>query len=155
MIPQLMIAIGGGRSGNTRDVIPALERLMKLMGRCFQIRDDYANLASDQYSSSKGFCEDLDEGKCSFVLLHALSHASSQVREILRHMMFQRRAAGHAEQAEKELMLRLMKEAGSLDETVDVLRTLQDEILAELDKIEAHTGRPNPLLRRLISALSV
>ena len=154
MIPQLMKATsssGDGISG----VVPPLENFMTLLGRYFQIRDDYANLASDKYSISKGFCEDLDEGKCSFVLLHALNHSSPSAREILRHIMFQRRAAGHTELAQKELTLRLMKEAGSLNYTLHVLGLLQDEILVELDKIEAHTGTPNPLLRQLISALVV
>ncbi|KAE8387106.1 isoprenoid synthase domain-containing protein [Aspergillus alliaceus] len=154
MIPQLMIATSSSSDGIS-DVISPLERFMTLLGRYFQIRDDYANLASDKYSISKGFCEDLDEGKCSFVLHHALNHSSPSAREILRHMTFQRRAAGHAERAQKELMLRLMKEAGSLNHTLHVLGLLQHEILVELDKIEAHTGTPNLLLRQLINALAV
>ena len=40
-----------------------LKPLLDTLGLFFQIRDDYANLHSKEYSENKSFCEDLTEGK--------------------------------------------------------------------------------------------
>jgi geranylgeranyl diphosphate synthase type 3 len=44
-----------------------IKRLMLLIGRFFQIRDDYINLTCPKYWRLKGFCEDFDERKVSYV----------------------------------------------------------------------------------------
>jgi geranylgeranyl pyrophosphate synthase len=49
--------------------LPELDRLATLLGRFYQVRDDYLNLQSDDYSEQKGFCEDLDEGKFSYPIV--------------------------------------------------------------------------------------
>ncbi|XP_066553118.1 geranylgeranyl pyrophosphate synthase isoform X2 [Amia ocellicauda] len=69
-------------SDNQQDLKPLLDTL----GLFFQIRDDYANLNSKEYSENKSFCEDLTEGKFSFPTIHAIwSHPeSTQVLNILR-----------------------------------------------------------------------
>ncbi|KAM3426896.1 hypothetical protein MY4824_009761 [Beauveria thailandica] len=46
--------------------------LVNLVGLIFQIRDDYINLKSDEYSQHKGMCEDLTEGKFSFPVIHSI-----------------------------------------------------------------------------------
>jgi geranylgeranyl diphosphate synthase type 3 len=61
-----------------RDYIP----LVNLVGVYFQIRDDYMNLQSDEYSVHKGFAEDLTEGKFSFPVVHGI-HADKSNRKIL------------------------------------------------------------------------
>ena len=38
----------------------------------FQIRDDYINLADEEYMKIKTFCEDLTEGKFSFPIIHCI-----------------------------------------------------------------------------------
>ncbi|KAL1263676.1 hypothetical protein QQF64_006415, partial [Cirrhinus molitorella] len=65
-----------------RDLKPLLDTL----GLFFQIRDDYANLNSKEYSENKSFCEDLTEGKFSFPTIHAIwsRPESTQVQNILR-----------------------------------------------------------------------
>ncbi len=45
---------------------------MNLIGIIFQIRDDYQNLSSPEYSHNKGLCEDLTEGKFSFPIIHSI-----------------------------------------------------------------------------------
>ena len=51
-----------------RDCVP----LVNIIGLIFQIRDDYMNLSSPQYSQNKGLCEDLTEGKFSFPIIHSI-----------------------------------------------------------------------------------
>ena len=83
---------------------------MTLLRRYFQIRDDYTNLVSEQviwpssivgyiqfparestngglsaqYKKTKGFAEDPDEGKYSFILIHALNNASYKDETLLQ-----------------------------------------------------------------------
>jgi geranylgeranyl diphosphate synthase type 3 len=52
----------------SRDCVP----LVNLIGIIFQIRDDYQNLSSPEYSQNKGLCEDLTEGKFSFPIIHSI-----------------------------------------------------------------------------------
>ncbi|KAL8639356.1 MAG: hypothetical protein Q9228_003600 [Teloschistes exilis] len=53
---------------NETDYIP----LVNLVGLYFQISDDYLNLNSATYTTNKGLCEDLTEGKFSFPVIHAI-----------------------------------------------------------------------------------
>ncbi|KAI4150687.1 MAG: hypothetical protein L6R39_002202, partial [Caloplaca ligustica] len=53
---------------NETDYVP----LVSVIGLLFQIRDDYLNLNSETYTSNKGLCEDLTEGKFSFPIIHAI-----------------------------------------------------------------------------------
>ncbi|KAJ3021384.1 UNVERIFIED_CONTAM: Geranylgeranyl pyrophosphate synthase [Siphonaria sp. JEL0065] len=53
--------------GGMRDFVP----LVDMLGIHFQIRDDYLNLVSEEFTSNKGYAEDLTEGKFSYpVILH-------------------------------------------------------------------------------------
>ncbi|KAJ3289729.1 Geranylgeranyl pyrophosphate synthase [Rhizoclosmatium sp. JEL0117] len=58
----------------TRDFVP----LVDMLGIHFQIRDDYLNLISDEFTNNKGFAEDLTEGKFSFPVVQHIqtTHAS-------------------------------------------------------------------------------
>jgi geranylgeranyl diphosphate synthase type 3 len=60
------------------DYIP----LVNLIGVYFQIRDDYMNLESTDYTDNKGFAEDLTEGKFSFPIVHAV-RADTSNRQVL------------------------------------------------------------------------
>ena len=90
MLARLMTAVSplGSR--------PCIDRLATLFGRYFQIRDDYQNLTSAEYSAQKGFAEDLDEGKYSLTLIHALQSLPKQEARLMRNMLTQRRLMGHA-----------------------------------------------------------
>ncbi|OQD69888.1 hypothetical protein PENPOL_c002G00325 [Penicillium polonicum] len=46
-----------------------ISQFATLLGRHFQIRDDYQNLQSED---DKGFCDDLDEGKLSFPVISSM-----------------------------------------------------------------------------------
>jgi len=65
-------------SSSDIDYVP----LVNLIGVYFQIRDDYMNLQSTQYSTNKGYCEDLTEGKFSFPVIHAI-RADDSNRQVL------------------------------------------------------------------------
>ncbi|KAI1454034.1 terpenoid synthase [Annulohypoxylon moriforme] len=148
MISKLMVA----RSRSSSKP-PHLDRLMTLFGRLFQIRDDYANLVSDQYTGTKGFCEDLDEGKCSFILIKTLEMASPRQRAIMRSLLMERQATKCVGREHKNLLLTIMEDSGSLRYTSEVLSMLCDEVLLELRHVEHDTGIQNPAMIRIIESL--
>jgi geranylgeranyl pyrophosphate synthase len=69
-----------------------IEGFTTLVGRYFQIRDDYQNLCSPGYASQKGFCEDLDEGKFSLPLIHTLEHTKDKI--LLQALLLERKQKG-------------------------------------------------------------
>ena len=58
-------------------------KLTAVLGLYFQIRDDYLNLCSKEYSDNKSYCEDLTEGKFSFPIIHAVQNEKDD-RQVLR-----------------------------------------------------------------------
>ncbi|KAM5369589.1 hypothetical protein ACJZ2D_008948 [Fusarium nematophilum] len=65
---RLGIKLMAAESSVQTDCVP----LVNLIGLVFQIRDDYMNLSSKEYSHNKGMCEDLTEGKFSFPVIHSI-----------------------------------------------------------------------------------
>lgn len=65
---RLAVKLMQAESKNLKDCVP----LVNLIGIIFQIRDDYQNLSSPEYSHNKGLCEDLTEGKFSFPIIHSI-----------------------------------------------------------------------------------
>ncbi|CAN9134015.1 unnamed protein product [Alternaria alternata] len=130
-----------------------IEELVSCIGIQYQVRDDYQNLHSPEYSAQKGFCEDLDEGKMSFPLVHALKNCedNAELYELLR----QRRDIGYLSDEQKKLLLGQLDRAGSMKYTRDTLRRLQGEIHAGLKRVEDVTGRENWILRALLQRLEV
>ncbi|KAL2129754.1 hypothetical protein VTI74DRAFT_7344 [Chaetomium olivicolor] len=133
-----------------------LARFMTLLGRLFQIRDDYMNLTS----AEKGFCEDLDEGKYSLPLIHALGRAGGHKRSegntgdamLLRNMLAQRHMAGRMSLDQKQLFLELLKARGSLEYT----RQAMDALQVELRGLAEQMGMlKNDMLRGLLEVLKV
>ena len=64
-----------------------LDRITVLLGRFFQVRDDYMSLKSSGYTEQKRFCEDLDEGKYPFPiagLINACPDAKRSIASMLR-----------------------------------------------------------------------
>ncbi|KAJ3067466.1 Geranylgeranyl pyrophosphate synthase [Podochytrium sp. JEL0797] len=64
---RLAVRMMQAASQEKRDFVP----LVDMLGIHFQIRDDYLNLVSEEFTSNKGFAEDLTEGKFSYpIILH-------------------------------------------------------------------------------------
>ncbi|KAI9036032.1 uncharacterized protein KD926_002511 [Aspergillus affinis] len=145
---QLMQIDAGAQSNDN------LRHLITLIGRYYQIRDDYQNLASEEYTAKKGFCDDLSEGKFSFPLIHLLQQSSNA--GVLRRLPIFGKEGQRDEVTEetKLFILEEMKTAGSLGHTLDVLNQLFDSILATLDTVEAEMGT-NKKLRCLILLLKL
>lgn len=134
----------------------ALGRLALLFGRFFQIRDDYMNFGD--YAAQKGFCEDLDEGKFSFPVVHCLANCPEYRGHILG--VFRQRPAvppATATPLSKETKTHLvgcLVRSGSLDHTLGCLREMERELELEIDALERLAGEANPMLRICLARLS-
>ncbi len=83
-----------------------------------------------QYTKQKGFYEDLDEGKYSLPLIHALGQCGNTAKDdaLLRNLLSQRHVARRMSIEQKQLFLEYLNAQGSLDYTRLALDALQFEL---------------------------
>jgi geranylgeranyl diphosphate synthase type 3 len=110
----------------------------------FQIRDDYINLADEEYMKSKSFCEDLTEGKFSFPIIHCIraDPEDTRVLSILKKKTEDIEVKRYAQ--------RLLLEKGSLTYTIAMCHKLKKELVEQTLRL----GGNEPLLK-LVELLDV
>ena len=100
------------------------------LSRLFQIRDDYINLCDPNYWKEKGFCEDFDEQKISYIIV-MLNNNKVQNYNIINELLFK----NHKSVEDKVNLLLLIYYSDVLDLVYDVMVKLKTEIL-EIINIE-------------------
>jgi geranylgeranyl pyrophosphate synthase len=141
------------RSRSPHQIKFDFDKLVFLFGRYFQIRDDYQNLTALDYTNQKGYCEDLDEGKYSLPLIHAL-HCTSRGM-LLRGLLQRRKVEGKLTREQKDLILFELRATGSFEYTLRTLRSLHAEIDSEIKRLERTIGKDNFELRLLLNVLQI
>lgn len=113
----------------------------------------YSILTLLQYTSLKGLCEDFDEGKLPFPLIHCLNMHFDAVKlyEVLR----QRQDQGCMSTLLKRLVLKYLKESNSVEYTRDKLQSLERQITGEIARLESMTGKENWILRLCMEKLYI
>ncbi|KAJ5904908.1 Terpenoid synthase [Penicillium subrubescens] len=127
--------------------------LAQLLGRWYQVRDDYLNLQEAGYAKKKGFCEDLDEGKFSYPIVRC---CADPVRKDIVIGLLDRRDTPEVPNLPLENKLQildLIEKAGAIHETWRLIYQLQDKVQEEIGRLEAVLGEANPILRVLIKVL--
>ncbi|KAI0740661.1 terpenoid synthase [Earliella scabrosa] len=119
--------------------------LVNLFGVYFQIRDDYMNLQSTQYTANKGFAEDLTEGKFSFPIVHGV-RADTSNRQILN--VLQKRPTTPT--LKTHVISYLRDHTKSFDYTLGIMNDLETQIKAEITSLGG-----NPTLEKIMQALHV
>eukprot|EP00038_Savillea_parva_P026444 m.54149 g.54149 ORF g.54149 m.54149 type:complete len:311 (-) comp7508_c0_seq3:236-1168(-) len=117
--------------------------LLDILGLHFQIRDDYANLLSDEYAMNKSFAEDFTEGKFSFPIIHSIKATPKNhtVINILRQ---------RTDDVDlKNFAVSCIRKTGSFEYTERVLRDLETQGLAEIERLGG-----NAMLVALFAKLS-
>ncbi|KAJ5648150.1 Terpenoid synthase [Penicillium lividum] len=148
MMVQLMQANGKASPASDR-----LSTLARLLGRWYQIRDDYMNLQGEEYSKAKGFCEDLEEGKMSYPIVKSCEK-SENVKTIIFGIFREARATNSKmKHGNKLAILHAMSSVSALSDTFDYIQQLQKQIEQEIREIEVLTGNSNPELLLLVEAL--
>ncbi|CAG8893094.1 unnamed protein product [Penicillium egyptiacum] len=130
-----------------------VSKFMTELGRFFQVRDDYQNLTSAEYTNCKGFCEDLDEGKLSFPIIHALRETDPEPE--IQAILEQRKRTNHLTYELKRLILDRLRENGSLDHTFRMLQDMYVAVWRELERLEVATGQKNWMLRMMLQRLKL
>ena len=106
-----------------------------------------------QYASQKGFCEDLDEGKFSIIVVHYMNTQMGDIR--LREVMQQRREEGCLSMPLKQIVLRDLKASKSMEYTQNMLKQMETQIDCLIGRVESLTGRENWVMRLCMQTLSM
>ncbi|GAA92555.1 geranylgeranyl diphosphate synthase [Aspergillus luchuensis IFO 4308] len=109
--------------------------LADLLGVIFQIRDDYQNLQSGLYTKNKGFCEDLTEGKFSFLIIHSIN--SNPNNHHLLNILRQR----SEDDSVKKYAVEYINSTGSFDYCRERLASLLEEADHMVKKLENEAGQ--------------
>ncbi|KAG8951587.1 geranylgeranyl pyrophosphate synthetase [Tulasnella sp. 424] len=138
---RLAIKLMMAKSASDVDYVP----LVNLIGVYFQIRDDYMNLQSNEYTDNKGYCEDLTEGKFSFPIIHSI-HANSSNRQVLNVL-----AKRPSTPTMKRYAVNYMRDrTASFEYTRGVLDKLDRQARDEVARLGG-----NPKLEAILDALQV
>ncbi|RAL03304.1 terpenoid synthase [Aspergillus ibericus CBS 121593] len=108
--------------------------LADLLGIIFQIRDDYQNLQSGLYTKNKGFCEDLTEGKFSFLIIHSI-HSNPNNQHLL-NILRQR----SEDDAVKKYAVEYIQSTGSFEYCRERLAALLEEADQLVKELECEVG---------------
>ncbi|KAI1778200.1 isoprenoid synthase domain-containing protein [Hypoxylon cercidicola] len=128
---RLAIKLMQAESGVLIDCVP----LVNLLGILFQIQDDYRNLSSPEYGQNKGFCEDLTEGKFSFLIIHSIRSNPSNLQ--LLNILKQKTTDDEV----KRYAVKYMESTGSFEYTKKVITTLTERARKMADEIDEGKGK--------------
>ena len=108
--------------------------LVNLIGLIFQIRDDYMNLRSTDYTHNKGICEDLTEGKFSFPVIHSIrsNPQNLQLINILKQKSNDEKV--------KEYAVSYMESTGSFDYCKVTLKNLIEKASVMIQNLDNGAG---------------
>ncbi|KAI5981298.1 isoprenoid synthase domain-containing protein [Pisolithus marmoratus] len=108
-----------------------------------QIRDDYMNLQSKEYTDTKGLADDISEGKFSFPIIHGIREKpeNTLIMDILKQRP-------KTPTLKHQAIAYLKDTTRSFDYTLCVMRTLEKLIREEITKLGG-----NPMLETLLERL--
>ncbi|XP_018339613.1 PREDICTED: geranylgeranyl pyrophosphate synthase-like [Trachymyrmex septentrionalis] len=117
--------------------------LVDTMGLYRQIYDDYYNLRHNK-TNENSYCDDLTEGKMSFLIIHALRNNPDDKKII--NILRQRSKNIEV----KRYCIKILENYGSFKYAKDVLDKLEKKLRTEIDRLGG-----NPLFEQLMDDLSM
>lgn len=128
----------------TRECVP----LVNLIGLLFQIRDDFMNLSSTEYTDNKGLCEDLTEGKFSFPIIHSIrsNPQNLQLINILKQKT--------TDDVVKRYAVSYMESTGSFQYCIKTMRDLHEKSIVMTEDMDQGSGR-GAAVRKILDKLVV
>ncbi|EME87121.1 uncharacterized protein MYCFIDRAFT_132843 [Pseudocercospora fijiensis CIRAD86] len=131
----------------------SLLRFCLLLGRFFQIRDDFQNITSHEYTKQKGFCEDLDCGTYTIPLIYTIAQEPHNI--LLQNLLSTRLADGALDDAQKSLILEQMELKETNKYLKKILSLLHNELMAELQFLSDLFASENLYIKLMLLKLGV
>lgn len=105
------LAIGAVLAGADKKDADILLQYGILLGRAFQIKDDFIGMFSDEKKIGKSTLTDLQEAKKTILIWHAYNHSPSGTRKTIKSLLSKK----NADMNDLLRMQRIITGAGSLD----------------------------------------
>ncbi len=139
------LKIGGIVSKASSETISLLEEYGYNMGIAFQIYDDILGVIADEKKLGKPLYSDIREGKKTIIVIHALSKANAEDREILLS------ALGKRDATIRELAsaVEVLRRTGSIDYARRKATYYAKNAISKLNKIKSHDEEALEMLREL------
>ncbi|XP_018050276.1 PREDICTED: geranylgeranyl pyrophosphate synthase-like [Atta colombica] len=116
-----------------------ISSLAYTMGLYRQIHDDYCNLRYDENTNENSYCDDLTEGKMSFLIIHALRNNPDDKKII--NILRQRSKSIEV----KRYCVKILESYDSFKYAKDVLDELETKMRTEVDRLGG-----NPIFIKLL-----
>ena len=142
------------QSEATKNVTLNIDTLMNLLGRYYQLRDDYQDITGTSAGKSTTY-NDLDQGTFTLPVIHALSAQENTGSTELLNILQSRSRTNGMSPAMKMLTMKVIEEVGSLKYTKAILADTYEDLKNEQDRVEESAGSKNWILRLLLSQLKI
>ncbi|KYN21739.1 Geranylgeranyl pyrophosphate synthase [Trachymyrmex cornetzi] len=116
--------------------------LASTLGLYRQIYDDYSNLRYDKDINENSYCDDLTEGKMSFLIIHALRNNPDDQKIIIIQDILRQRSKNIEV---KRYCVKVLESYGSFKYAKEVLDELEKKIRTEIDRLGG-----NPIFVKLM-----
>lgn len=133
MSAELGAIIGGASDVQRRALISYAEHI----GRAFQIQDDLLDVVADEKEFGKSIGGDILEGKKTYLLVRALSHAQGEDLDLLMQVVRREVRDAAIVPRVRDIYARI----GVLDEARDRIRIHTDDAIHALDALPAGDSR--------------
>ena len=125
------VEIGGYAVGAGSEKLEAIREYARLLGLCFQIKDDVFDYFHDEDVVGKPTGNDLREGKVTLPLLYALEHCSGE--ECVSMWDLTRKE--NLSEDEIAALIEFAKREGGIEYSYKVMEDLRTKAFEELDKL--------------------
>lgn len=140
-----------GKTFSDPSVNYKINDFMMLLGRHYQVRDDYVDLVT---GDGVTHC-DLDQGNYSLPIIHAIAQQNKQGSAQLQSILQARKLNNAMSPDMKKLCLDILEREGSLEYVKGVLEMQIAELFELLAEIEDGTGRKNWIMQLILFKLKL
>ena len=130
------VKMGAETSSATEDEIRALVEYARLLGLCFQIKDDVFDYYEDQ-AVGKPTGNDLRENKVSLPLIHAVNSSEGEESDAMRALLMR----GDLTDGEIAVLIDFAKRHGGIDYAYAKMEEMRRDADALLDRLPANEWR--------------
>ncbi|WP_348666080.1 octaprenyl diphosphate synthase [Arsenophonus symbiont of Ornithomya chloropus] len=127
-------------SGANKKQQKALQYYGKYLGTAFQLMDDFRDYDSDSNNTGKNIGNDLNEGKLTLPLLHAMKEGSPKESSLIRNAIVK----GNGRALLKTILI-TMKRCGSLEYTKEIAKKEAEKAIQIID-ILPHSSYKDALI---------